>query len=127
MSKKLQLMEVILPRLARRLYGQLQRYQSGKLNDEQFTEKFELLLQRQFTWLAGHGIPEARAAVAIHGAVLVLSGPGLRAEAAEMGVPLEVIEARAIQAAASDVAQNYGLSERKAARQIAAIVAQYGD
>jgi hypothetical protein len=127
MSKKLQLMEVVLPRLARRLYNQLQRYQSGELNDEQFTEKFETLLQNQFAWLAQRGIPDARAAVAIHGAVLVLSGPGLRAEAEEQGVPLEVIESRAIRAAASDVAENYGLSEKRAAHQIAAIVAQYGD
>ena len=127
MSKKVQLMEVVLPRLARRLYNQLQRYQSGELNDEQFTEKFETLLQKQFAWLAQRGIPDDRAAVAIHGAVLVLSGPGLRAEAEEQGVPLEVIESRAIQAAASDVAENYGMNEKRAAQQISSIVAQYAD
>jgi hypothetical protein len=125
MSK--QLIEVVLPRLAKRLYRQLQRYRAGKLDDAQFSENFESLLQNQFAWLAEHGVPEVQAAVALHGAVLVLSGPGLRAEAAEQGVPLEVIENRAIQAAAADVAENYDVDPRKAARRIAALVARYSD
>jgi hypothetical protein len=125
MSK--QLMEIVLPRLAKPLYRQLQRYRAGKLNDNQFTEGFESLLRRQHAWLARRGIPEARAALAIHGAVLVLSGPGLKAEAEEKKVPLEVIEYRAVRDAAADVSRNYGLDERKAARVIAGIVARYGD
>jgi hypothetical protein len=84
-------------------------------------------LQRQFAWLARRGIPEVRAALAIHGAVLVLSGPGLRAEAAEQGIPLEVVEAQAVQAAALDLASNYDISERQAAQKIGAIIARYGD
>lgn len=127
MSKKVQLIEVVLPRLARRLYRQLQRYRAGKLDDEQFTEQFETLLQKQFAWLAEHGIPDDRAALAIHGAVLVLSGPGLRAEAEEQGLPLEVIEQRAIRAAAEDVASNYGMDVGYAAQRIGNLVAHYGE
>jgi hypothetical protein len=81
MSK--QLMDVVLPRLARPLYQQLERYRTGQLNDKQFTAKFEALLRRQHAWLAKRGISAARAALAIHAAVLVLSLPGLRAEAEE--------------------------------------------
>ncbi len=125
MSK--QLMEVVLPRLARRLYRQLQRYRSGELDDQAFTQEFEGLLQRQHLWLAERGVSDARAAVAIHGAVLVLSGPGLRAEAAETGLPLEVIEYRAVRAAAADIAENYSVSESKLIQEIGAIVARYGD
>lgn len=125
MSK--QLMEIVLPRLARPLYRQLQRYRAGQLDDAQFTQGFESLLRRQHAWLADRGVPEARAALAIHGAVLVLSGPGLRAEAAETQLPLEVIEHRAIREAAADVARNYGINERKAVRVISSIVARYGD
>jgi hypothetical protein len=122
-----QLMEVVLPRLARRLYRQLQRYRAGELDDAQFTQAFECLLQRQHYWLAQRGISDARAAVAIHGAVLVLSGPGLRAEATETKLPLEVIEYRAVRAAAADIAGNYGVEERHVARKISAILARYGD
>ena len=125
MSK--QLMEVVLPRLARPLYRQLQRYRAGKLDDAQFTRGFEALLRRQHAWLAHHGVPETRAALAIHGAVLILSSPGLRAEAAEAKLPLEVIEFRAVEEAAADVSANYGMSERKAFRILSSLVARYGD
>jgi hypothetical protein len=124
MSK--QLMNLVLPRLARPLYRQLQRYRAGELNDRQFTKGFEALLQRQHAWLARRGVPEVRAALAIHGAVLVLSGPGLRAEAAETGLPLEVIEFRAVREAALDVSRTYGMDERRASHIIARIVARYG-
>ena len=125
MSK--QLMEVVLPRLARPLYRQLKRYRAGQLDDAQFTKGFESLLRRQHAWLAEKGIPEARAAIAIHGAVLILSGPGLKAEAAESQVPLEVIEMRAVREAANDIASNYDLSEPEAIRIISNLVARYGD
>ena len=125
MSK--QLMEVVLPRLARRLYKQLRRYRAGELNDAQFTRAFEDLLQRQHAWLAERGVSDSRAAMAIHGAVLVLSGPGLRAEAAETQLPLEVIEYRAVRAAAVDIAKNYGEDENQVVQQISTIVARYGD
>jgi hypothetical protein len=125
MSK--QLMEVVLPRLARRLYRQLQRDRAGELDDDQFTEAFESLLQRQHSWLAERGVSDARAALAIHGAVLVLSGPGLRAEAVESQLPLEVIEHRAIRAAATDIARNYEVDEQDVVRQISGIVARYAD
>jgi hypothetical protein len=124
MSK--QLMNFVLPRLARPLYRQLQRYRAGELDDRQFTRGFESLLRRQHAWLAQRGVPEVRAALAIHGAVLVLSGPGLRAEASELGVPLEVVEHRAVREAAQDVAKNYGMSERQATHVISRIVARYG-
>jgi hypothetical protein len=122
-----QLMDVVLPRLARRLYRHLQRYRAGEIDDAQFNEKFEALLQNQFAWLAGRGVSEMRAALALHGAVLVLSGPGLRAEAVEQNLPLEMIEQQAVRSAAEDVAENYGVSWKKAAHHIAAIVAQYAD
>jgi hypothetical protein len=122
-----QLMEIVLPRLARPLYKQLQRYRSGKMNDKQFTKGFEDLLREQHSWLSKQGIPERDAALALHGAVLVLSGPGLRAEAKEAGLPLEVVEYRAIREAANDVAKNYGLEQRHAMRIITGIVAKYAE
>jgi hypothetical protein len=125
MSK--QLMEVVLPRLARPLYRQLKRYRAGQLDDAQFTEGFESLLRRQHAWLAKKGVPEARAAIAIHGAVLILSGPGLKAEAAESKIPLEVIEMRAVREAANDIASNYDLPEPEAIRIISNLVARYAD
>ena len=125
MSK--QLMEVVLPRLARRLQGQLQRYRAGQLDDRQFTRSFETLLQRQYAWLAKRGVAEPNAALAIHSAVLVLSRPGLVAEAQEQRVPLEIIETRAVRTAAADIAQNYGLSESKAFNIISRIISHYAD
>ena len=83
--------------------------------------------QQQHAWLANRGYPEVDAAVAVHGAVLVLSGPGLRVEAEEESVPLEVVEFRAVRAAAADIAQQYGVSERGATRRISALVAGYAD
>ncbi len=125
MSKEL--MDIVLPRLAQRLNRQLRRYRAGELDDAQFSRKFESLLQQQYSWLANQGIPEVEAAVAVHGAVLVLSGPGLRAESAEQSLPLEVIEFRAIRAAAGDIAEHYGVSEQRATRRLSAIVAYYAE
>ena len=122
-----QLMDVVLPRLARPLYRQLERYQTGKMDDDTFTERFESLLQRQHAWLEKRGIPAQRAAIAIHAAVLVLSLPGLRAEAAEANLPLEVVEHKAVREAAADVASNYNIPEPRAAQAIASLVAHYGD
>jgi hypothetical protein len=68
-----------------------------------------------------------RAALLIHGAVLVLSAQGLRAEAEEAKLPLEVIEYRAVREAAQDVSRTYGMDERLATRVIARIVARYGE
>jgi hypothetical protein len=125
MSKEL--MDIVLPRLAQRLNRHLRRYRSGELNEDQFSRKFESLLQQQYSWLANQGIPEVEAAVAVHGAVLVLSGPGLRAEAEEQSVPLEVVEFRAVLAAASDISEHYGVSEERATRRLASIVAYYAE
>ena len=125
MSKEL--MEIVLPRLAQRLNRHLRRYRAGEMNDAQFSHKFEMLLQQQYAWLANQGIPEVEAAIAVHGAVLVLSGPGLRAEAAEQSLPLEVVEFNAVCAAASDIAANYGVSERKAVRRISSLVAFFAE
>lgn len=120
-----QLVELVLPRLARPLYRQLRRYRAGQWDEAQFTHCFERLLRRQHAWLTRRGVSNALAALTIHGAVLVLSRPGLRAEAAETELPLEVVEFRAVREAAADVAQNYGISEGKATRVIGSIVAQY--
>jgi hypothetical protein len=122
-----QLMEVVLPRLARPLYRQLRRYRAGQMNDAQFTADFETLLRQQHAWLARRGVPEARAALAIHGAVLILSGPGLRAEAEEAKLPLEVIEYRAVREAANDISTNYGVKKARAVRVISGLVARYAD
>jgi hypothetical protein len=122
-----QLIKIVLPQLAQRLHRQVQRYRSGQLSDAQFAKKFEDLLQKQYAWLEEHGVPQTEAAVAVHGAVLVLTSPGLRAEADEQGLPLEVVEYRAVRAAAEDIARNHGGSERRLTRQLAAIVAQYGE
>ena len=124
MSK--QIVEMLLPRLARNLYRELKRFRSGQLDEAQFTRSFEQLLQQQHDWLTQRGVPEVRAALAIHGAVLILSTPGLRAEATENGVPLEMVEYRAIREAASDVARNYRISEGRATQAIGDIVARYG-
>lgn len=123
MSKPL--MTVVLPRLARPLFRQLERYWVGELTDKQFTRRFEALLQRQHSWLARHGISDLRAALAIHAALIVLSLSGLRAEAQSEGVPLEVIENRAVQEAANDLEQNYGMNRRRAADIIARVVVKY--
>ncbi len=122
-----ELIELVLPRLAQRLNRQLRRYQAGQLDDAQFSRRFEELLQQQHAWLANRGFPEVESAVAVHGAVLVLSGPGLRAEAEEESLPLEVIEYRAIRAAAADIAQQYGVSERRTTKQISELVASYAE
>lgn len=121
------LMEVVLPRLARPLYKQLEQFQSGKLDESQFTENFEAILRRHHRWLARQGVPAAQAAIVIHAAVLVLSLPGMRAEAQEEGVPLETVEFRALREAAMDVASTYGLPWQKVAHLLSLRVAQYGD
>lgn len=121
------IMDLVLPRLARPLYRHLERYQSGQMSDEQFTEKFEDLLRRQHAWLEGRGITPVKAAIALHAAVLVLSLPGLRSEAVEERLPLEVVEHRAVREAAADVACNYQIPEARAASAIASLVAEYGD
>ena len=121
------IMDIVLPRLARPLYRHLERYQSGKMSDEQFTSKFEDLLRRQHVWLEERGIAPVKAAIALHAAVLVLSLPGLRSEALEAQLPLEVVEHRAVREAAADVSTNYQIPESRAASAIAALVAEYGD
>ena len=123
----MQIMDIVLPSLARRLHRQLERYRAGELDDSQFNRRFEAVLEKQYSWLAKQGIPEAEAAVAVHGAVLVLSGPGMRAEAAELGVPLEIVEQRAIATVAEEIAENYDTDHHRIMRQITAIVAQYAD
>lgn len=118
-------MSIVLPRLARPLSQHLEKYWSGDLSDQEFSDRFETLLRRQHAWLAKRGISEVRAAVAIHAAVLVLSKSGLEAEAQEQGLPLELIEHRAIKDAAWDVARNYGVEERKVVRILSRIFARY--
>ncbi len=121
------LIELVLPRLARRLHRQLERYQAGELDQDGFTRDFETLLQRQYAWLSQRGVPEAEAAVAIHAAVLILSAPGMRAEAEQEQLPLEVVEFRAVRAAAAEIAANYNTSKSQVLEQITAILVQYGD
>lgn len=125
MSKEL--MDLVLPRLAQRLNRHLRRYRAGELSETQFSQRFEALLQQQYSWLANKGIPEVEAAIAVHGAVLVLSSPGLQAEAREQSVPLEIVEYKAVKAAATDISQNYGVSPRRAIQRISALLALYAE
>lgn len=120
-------MDLVLPRLARPLYRQLERFQTGQMNENQFAQRFEGILRRQHAWLEKRGIAAGQAAMAIHAAVLVLSQSGLRAEAEESGTPLEVIEVRAIREAATDLASNYGLDFHDAANALSSLLALYGD
>jgi len=122
-----QLMDIVLPGLAKRLHRHLERYRSGELSDAQLNRRFEAVLTRQYAWLADHGVAEPDAALLIHAAVLVLSGPGMRAEATDENLPLEVIEHRAVRAAAKDLADCYGVSLTRATRQLSAIVAKYSE
>ena len=64
---------------------------------------------------------------AVRSASRSLSSPGLRAEAAEQRLPLEVVEYQAVRAAASDIAQNYKADERRMVRRISAILASYSE
>src|SRR5205085_4048926 len=121
------LMDIVLPRLARPLHRQLERYQSGEMTEAQFTRKFEQVLQRQHSWLAKRGVKEARAAVAIHAAVIILSQPGLRAEAFDSQLPFEVIENRAIGEASQDVAASYNVDRLRAAEAIARLIVRHGE
>ena len=120
-----QLMEIVLPRLARPLFAHLEKLQLGKLSETQFTKRFERELQRQHYWLAKRGIAVAKAAIAIHAAVIVLSLEGLRSEARDTGMPLEVLEYRAVREAAQDVAQSYQLELPRAISSISRLVARY--
>ena len=122
-----QLMDIVLPRLARPLHRHLERYQLGEMTEAQFTRKFEQVLQRQHDWLASRGVKEAKAAVAIHAAVIILSQPGLRAEAFDHQLPFELIENRAIGEASQDVSASYGMDRRRAAEAIARLVARHGE
>jgi hypothetical protein len=122
-----ELLDLVLPRLARRLNRHLRQFRAGELDEDQFSLKFEGLLQQQYSWLANRGIPGVEAAYAVHGAVIILSSPGLRAESAQQGTPLELIEFRAVQAAAADISESYGVSAARALRRISAIVASYAE
>jgi hypothetical protein len=121
------LIEVVLPRLAKPLYKHLERFQTGKVDEAQFTSQFEAVLNRHHAWLSKKGIDKARAAVAIHAAVIILSQSGLRSEAHEAGIPIELLEIRAIREAAQDVVESYGMTYRKALEGISALVAKYGE
>ena len=52
-----ELMDLVLPRLAQRLNRQLRRYRAGEIDDDQFSQRFENLLQQQYSWLANQGVP----------------------------------------------------------------------
>ena len=119
------LMDVLLPRLDRHLRQSTRRYRAGGLNDQQLTDSFHRACRRHYLRLTREGVPEADAALALHAAVLILGGPGLQAEAVENGLPVEVIEYRALQAAAADLEHNYRISARRAFRRIARLMALY--
>ncbi len=119
------LIDEVLPRLARRLQKQLTRYHSGELDDAGFYHNFEDVLKRQYDVLAKRGVAEEEAAIIIHGAILVLSGTGLRSEAENLGLPVETVEYGAVRMAAEDLARNYSLELAYVIRRLSAIVAQF--
>ncbi len=122
------LLELVLPRLARPLYQHLEQFQTGVIDEPQFSARFEAVLSQQHSWLSKRkGMTEPRAAIAIHAAVLILSRPGLRLEAEEKKVPVEVLEMKAIREAADDVAESYGMKSNRVADSIARLVILYGD
>src|SRR5712692_8732480 len=61
----MQLMDIVLPSLARRLHRQLERYRAGELDDSQFNRRFEAVREKQYSWVAKQGVPESEAAVAV--------------------------------------------------------------
>jgi hypothetical protein len=121
------LLDLVLPRLAQRLNRHLRRFRAGQLNESEFSRRFELLLAQQHAWLANRGVDEVEAAEAIHGAVLVLSAPGLKAEAVEQRVPLEMVEYQAIHSAAVEIARTYSVSRRRTVEHLSKLVAAYTD
>jgi hypothetical protein len=125
MSK--QLVDMVLPRLARRLHAQLKRFRQGRMSENEFADGFASLLQKQYMWLAKKGVSEPEAALTIHSAVLVLSKPGLRAAATEAGQPLEVLEFQAVRSAATDLSEHYCMDHGDAYNAISEIVALYGE
>lgn len=121
------LLEMVLPRLSRRIDRQLKRYREGQLNDDQFSDRFEALLKQQHAWLANQGVPDVEAAIAVHGALLVISGPGLKAEAHEQKIPLEIVEWQAVATAAEDIAENYNASVLRVVKKLSTLVSRYSD
>ena len=119
------LIDEVLPRLARRLQRQLKRYHSGELDDAGFYHNFEDVLKRQYDVLAQRGVADEEAAIIIHGAILVLRGTGLRAEAENLGLPVETVEFGAVRMAAEDLARNYNLDLAYTIRRLSGIVAQF--
>ena len=119
------LLDLVLPRLAQRLNRQLRRYRAGQLDETQFSDRFERLLQQQHAWLANRGVDAFDAGLAIHAAVIVLSAPGLEAEARERSLPLEVVEFEAVVAAARDLSKSYGVSQRRTTQRLSRLVASY--
>jgi hypothetical protein len=120
-----QLLDMVLPRLAKTLFQEIQRYRDGQLQESDFPQCFETLLRRQHAWLMRRGMSDVNAAVAVHGAILLLSAPGLKAESAEGGEPFEWIECRAVREAAADVAGNYGIAEDEAFQMIGNVLNRY--
>jgi hypothetical protein len=119
------LLDLVLPRLAQRLNRHLRRYRAGQLDESQFSDRFEELLQQQHAWLANRGVDAFDAGLAIHAAVIVLSAPGLEAEARERSLPLEVVEYEAVLAAARDLSKTYGVGRRSTTQRLSRMVASY--
>jgi hypothetical protein len=121
------LLDMVLPRLAKTLFREIQRYRDGELVESEFPECFETLLRRQHAWLMRRGMSDINAAIAIHGAILLLSAPGFKAQAADSGLPMEVIECQALREAAGDVALNYGIAEEEAFHLIGDVLNRYNN
>jgi len=106
MSKNM--LELVLPRIARVLSKQLKSYKAGRMDDETFSTNFDSILQQQCEWLNNQGYQTADSAITVHAALIVLSSPGLKEEAKRLNVPLEVIEFRAICESSKELAESIG-------------------
>lgn len=120
-------MTFVLPRVRRSLYKALNRLKAGQLEEAQFLAEVEAMLSRRRDTLVKRGLSLARAAIAIHAAVLVCSRPGMQVEAEESCVPLEVIENRTLREAAADVAMLHALPVQRVANALARLVAKCPD
>jgi hypothetical protein len=116
-------MRAVLRRLSRRVYGPLKRLQAKAIHKWEFVTELEAILQEQHQHLSNRGVPPARAAVAIHASLLVISRGSLQAAAAAAGQAPETVENDAL--AAADVAKTYGLPHSRVANTMARLVAKH--
>lgn len=121
MSKNM--LELVLPRIARVLNKQLKSYKAGSMDDETFSTNFDTILQQQCEWLNNQGYQSSDAAITVHAALIVLSSPGLQAEAKRLNLPLEIIEFRAICESSKELAESIGEPQYEVVEKLSCLIA----